>query len=79
MSEIQRVYQASMDALRSQDRVARSVAMFHWSRELIARQILAASEPMSIERLKWEVAMRMYGANSRARETIQRQLDRVSN
>ena len=79
VSEIQRVYQTHMDALRPRDRVARSVAIFHGSRELIACQILAASGPMSMERLKWEVAMRMYGANSKARKMIQRQLDRVSN
>jgi hypothetical protein len=78
MIDVQRAYQQQMDALSPSERVARSVAMFNWSREILARQILAEMGPISHERLKWEVALRMYGAEREVREWIERQLDRVS-
>jgi hypothetical protein len=78
MIDVQRVYQQQMDALSPSERVARSVAMFNWSRQILARQILAEMGPISHERLKWEVALRMYGTEREVREWIERQLDRVS-
>lgn len=60
------------------DRIARSIAMFQWARELIGRQIIAAKGPMSAERLKWEIALRQYGSDPTARATIERKLNDVS-
>ena len=77
MSIIEQEYLARMDALSVKERVARSVAMFQWTREMIARQIVAEAGPMSTERLKWEVALRQYGADAVSREMIQRKLDDV--
>ena len=54
------------------------VASLHWSRELVARQILNDLGPMGRDRLKWEVALRFYGAEPKVRAMIRRQLDRVS-
>jgi hypothetical protein len=66
-----------MDRLEPKERMARCVALLKWSRDLIARQILATHGPRSFERLKWEVAMRQYGADPQVRAMIQRMLDRV--
>jgi len=52
--------------------------MLAWARGLIGRQIQAEKGMMPGDRLKWEVAMRLYGGDATARAMIQRKLDRVS-
>jgi hypothetical protein len=59
-------------------RVSRAAAMLAWARGLIGRQIQAEQGTMPGDRLKWEVAMRLYGGDATARAMIQRKLDRVS-
>ena len=78
MSTIDREYQARMDALSVKERVARSMAMLKWSRDMIARQVITELGPMSDERLKWEVALRLYGSEKATREMIERKLADVS-
>jgi len=75
---VQRQYESQMDLLAPKERIARCVALLKWSRDLIARQILAENGPCSFERLKWEVAMRQYGSDPRMKTMIQRMLERVS-
>ncbi len=77
VSIVERQYQAKMDALPVKERVARAAAMFQWSREIIARQIVSQSGPMSAERLKWRVALRQYESKPITRAMIQRKLDDV--
>ena len=77
-STIEQIYQKRMDALTPAQRIERSAAMFQWTREMIARQIQSEREPMSQEQLKWEVALRVYGADPRARAMIERKLADVS-
>jgi hypothetical protein len=48
--------------------------MLKWTRDLLARQVIAELGAMSDERLKWEVAKRMYGADPTARVMIDRRL-----
>ena len=73
-TKIEQISLQRMDALTPKERVARSAAMLRWARRCIARQIEAQRGPLSDERLKWEVALRMYGADPRARATIERKL-----
>ena len=62
------------------EKVARSVAMAAWARQTIARKIRAEVGPeMSDERVKWLVAMKIYGSDPGARALVQRMLDRVPN
>jgi hypothetical protein len=70
-------YLECMDALTPKERVARAASMFQWARKVIARQILSDLGPMSPERLKWMVAMRLYGGDKRTCELIQRVLVNV--
>jgi len=77
MSTVQQEYELRMARLTPKARIARSVTMLKWSRDLIARQILASRGPRSFERLKWEVAMRMYGSDPQVCAMIQRMLERV--
>jgi hypothetical protein len=78
VSLVERKYQERIDALTPKERVARAVALFHWARETIGRQIVAELGPMSHERLKWLVAMRQYGSDPATRAMIERMLERVS-
>ena len=79
MSGIESEYQSRMDALSGRERIARSMAMLKWTREMLARQIRADLGTVSDERLKWEVALRLYGADGRTRTLIEQKLADVSN
>ena len=78
MSDTEKYYQNAIDQMSPKDRMARSVALLKWARELVARQIRSEFGPMSDERLRWEVALRMYGRDPRAREMIENELANVS-
>jgi hypothetical protein len=71
-------YQTEIDRLTPQERLARGMAMFDWARQWIGRQILADHGPMSAERLRWEVAMRVYGNEPGTRQLIARALAQVT-
>jgi hypothetical protein len=60
------------------ERVARSAAMFAWTRGQLARQIVAERGPTGAESLKWLVALRCYGGEPMVREMIERKLADVS-
>jgi len=76
-SIIENEYRSRMDALSPAERVARSAAMFQWAREMLARQVTAELGEMSAERLKWEVALRQYGAEPAVRAMIEEKLQDV--
>ena len=67
-----------MDALSGRERIARSLALLAWSRQMIARQIIAERGEMSEERLKWEVALRLYGSEPKVCQMIESELTDVS-
>ena len=75
VSAIESLYQQCIDAMSPAERVARSAAMFQWTREQIARQIKAQHHgPLSKERLKWLVALRLYGNEPVVRKLIENEL-----
>ena len=60
------------------EKMARSVAMTAWARQTMARQIRSEVGPdVSDERIKWLVAMKVYGSDPMTRDLVQRMLDRV--
>ena len=77
-SALEARFQAAQDALPPHVRVARAAAMFTWARDMIGRDIVARSGPLSAARIKWETAMRLYGSDAVSRMLIQRMLDDVS-
>ena len=77
-STVEEQYQAAMDALAPHERVARSMALLKWTRDNLARQIVEELGPMPYERLKWEVAKRLYCADPQAVAMIERKLADVS-
>lgn len=54
------------------ERVERAEALLSWARGFVARQILAEHGPLPDDRLKWEVALRQYGADPATRALIER-------
>ena len=77
-SELGARFRAVQDSLPPHVRVARAAAMFAWARDLIGRDIVARTGPVSNARLKWEIALRLYGSDAVSRAMIQRMLDHVS-
>jgi hypothetical protein len=78
MSLIENEYQARLSAMSPAERVARSAAMFQWTRDVLAGQITAEMGEMPAERLKWEVALRLYASEPSARAMIEERLRHVS-
>ena len=74
MPNVEDEYRSRLDALPGRERVSRAVAQLKWVREMIAREILAESPDLSEERLKWEVALRLYGGDPATRRLIERKL-----
>ena len=77
-SELESRFRVEQDSLPPHVRVARAAAMFAWARDLIGRDIVARTGPVSDARLKWEIALRLYGSDAASRAMIQRMLDHVS-
>jgi len=77
LSPIEQQFRDAQERLPPHARVARAAAMFVWARGLIGRQIRSERGVMTDDRLKWEVALRLYGFDPAARALIQRKLDRV--
>lgn len=74
VSLIESAYQQRIDAMTPAERFQRAEEMLAWSRDVMARQILNERGPLPPERLKWEVALRMYGHEPAARELIEKKL-----
>ena len=76
-------YQARIDAMLPKERIARSLAMFQWMREVVGRQLIkevvaSGERPMLDEELKWQTALRIYGAEPAVVALIERRLKDVS-
>ena len=78
LSFVEQQYLSRIDLLSPQERVARCAAMLKWTRDLLGRQVIDEFGAMSPERLKWEVARRLYGSDPAIRAIIDRELADVS-
>ena len=77
-SELEARFRGMLAALPPHVRVARAAAMFAWARDLIGRDIVARTGPLSDARLKWEIALRLYGSDAACRTLIQRMIDHAA-
>jgi hypothetical protein len=79
MSMVEDRYQQAIDEMPALQKMARVEGFLYWTRELIARRVRAElGEDTSDERVKWEVALRMYQADARMEQLIREQIARVS-
>ncbi|MEI7700184.1 MAG: hypothetical protein WCK86_10325 [Planctomycetia bacterium] len=77
MSVIQQKYEELIDQMPIHVKVGRALQMFQWSRDWIRRQVLAEKGPMSDDRLRLEIAMKMYGHEEPMRLLIEKALSHV--
>ncbi len=76
--DIEAIYNERIASMSPAERVARSAAMFQWTREQLARQIVRECGEMDTETLKLQVALRLYGSEPEVRALIEDELDRIS-
>ena len=75
---IEAEYNNRIAAMTPAERVARSAAMFQWTRDQIARRLERELGEMDAELLKWRVALELYGHEPTVRALIERRLQDVS-
>ena len=75
---IEQAYRDRVARMTTAERIARSAAMFEWTRQQIARQISAQQGDVDQETLKWMVAHRLYGREPNVCTWIDRKLKDVS-
>ena len=71
VSKVDSLYQNAIDLMSPCEKVARSVGLFNWSREIIWRQVREANPRASVAKLKLLVALQMYGGDTRMRTLIE--------
>jgi hypothetical protein len=78
-ASIEACYDSRIDQLSGPEKLARVEAMLAWTRDCIARQIRSELGPsIGDERLRWEVALRMYGSDAGVSPWIRERLSHVS-
>ena len=75
---IEHAYQDLVESMTPAERVARSASMFEWTREQLARQIVAERGSLDPELIKWNVALRLYRGDRTIGDLIERKLADVS-
>jgi hypothetical protein len=79
MSMVEALYQRAIDEMPALQKMARVEGALCWTRNLIARNVRAElGAEVSEERVKWEVALRMYQSDPRMEHLIREQIARVS-
>ncbi len=71
-------YRARINAMSVADRIRRTEVLFNWSRDYLVRSIVADRGQMSDDDIKWEVALRQYGADPVTRKLIDELRDRAT-
>jgi len=69
--DVELEYTRRISAMSVAERIQRAEALFRWSRDYLARSIVAASGPMSEPALKREIALRLYGSDPAGKKLIE--------
>ena len=77
-SEIELEYESRWKAMSPAEKVARSAAMFAWTRQQMAIRIRNTQPTLSDEEVKWHVALQLYESDPEVVRLIQEQLANVS-
>ncbi len=73
-SDVEQLYAERIRRMTNVEKVARSLAMFEWTRDQIARQIVQERGPTESSLLKILIAQRLYASEPQARALIERRL-----
>jgi len=60
VTEVKIEYQKRIDAMSPAEKMARSAAMFAWTRQQMARQFRHSNPTLTDEQMKWQVALKLY-------------------
>ncbi len=77
-SEIELEYERRWKAMSPAEKVARSAAMFAWTRQQMAIRIRNTQPSLSDEEVRWHVALQLYERDPEVVRLIQEQLANVS-
>ena len=77
-SEIELEYERRWKAMSPAEKVARSAAMFAWTRQQMAIRIRNTQPSLSDEEVRWQVALQLYERDPEVVKLIQEQLANVS-
>ena len=77
-SEIELEYERRWKAMSPAEKVARSAAMFAWTRQQMAIRIRNTQPSLSDEEVRWHVALQLYERDLDVVRLIQEQLANVS-
>jgi hypothetical protein len=77
-SEIDLEYERRWKAMSAAEKIARSAAMFAWTRQQMARRIHSDQPSLSEDEVKWHVALKLYEREPEVVKLIQEQLSSVS-
>lgn len=77
-SEIELEYERRCQAMSPAEKVARSAAMFAWTRQQMAIRIRNNQPSLSDEEVRWHVALQLYERDPEVVRLIQEQLANVS-
>ena len=78
VSEVELEYERRLRAMSPAEKMARSAAMFAWTRQQMARRIRIDQPSLTDEQVKWQVALKLYEREPEVVKLIQEHLSRVS-
>ena len=76
--EVDLEYERRWKAMSHAEKVARTAAMFAWTRQQMARRIRDVEPHLSEEEVKWRVALKLYEREPEVVKLIQEHLSSVS-
>jgi hypothetical protein len=78
VSEVEQEYERRLRAMSPAEKMARSAAMFAWTRQQMARRIRIDQPSLTDEQVKWQVALKLYEREPEVVKLIQEHLPSVS-
>ena len=78
MSEVEQEYERRLRGMSPAERMARSAAMFAWTRQQMARRIRIDQPSLTDEEVKWHVALKLYEGEPEVVKLIREHLSHVS-
>lgn len=78
ISDVELEYQKRIAAMSPAEKMARSAAMFAWTRQQMARQFRNSNPTLTDEQVKWRVALKLYEHEPEVIKLIQERLEHVS-
>ena len=78
VSEVELEYERRLRAMSPAEKMARSAAMFAWTRQQMASRIRIDQPSLTDEQVKWQVALKLYEREPEVVKLIQEHLSRVS-